>query len=265
MNEEPTTLLRATSRHCAAFFYAWSFGEIAFRNAEEEYIQEQGTVTFVKNGNEFYAITNEHVLGEDWSQRLRKETLMVALERHSFWGIRPIFTSPPSKARDVFYPANFPRDIAIFPFSNNCERLRNADKEAIQLPNVMPDLEVGEIVLAVGFPGEKRRAISKNVAGHKLAHVFGTVRAVTENNIVIQDTNPAKDKDISFGGMSGGPIFKIIDEKNLSYTLVGIVYEGRGLMNTDEHGQTQFSDDIWIFWFPLDGERMDAMLEYKSP
>ena len=65
-------LLKETKRHCAAFFYAWSFGKIYFRSPGEEYIKEQGTLTFVEYKNECYAITNQHVVGENWKERLNR-------------------------------------------------------------------------------------------------------------------------------------------------------------------------------------------------
>jgi hypothetical protein len=264
MGNGSTQLLSATSKHCAAFFHAWNFGKIAFRDKGEDYILEQGTLTFIEYDGEYYAITNQHVLGENWTERMITESLIVALNTHSFWGIRPIFISPPSNNQGILYPSDFPKDIVIFPFTNSSERLKAAKKEPIQLPDRMPNLSVGEIVLAVGFPGGERKVVSETVSGHPLAHVFGTVRGVTENNIIIQDTKSTKDRGISFGGMSGGPIFKIIDEASLSYKLVGIVYEGRGFIDTDEHGNSHCSDDIWIFGSPLDGVRLREMLRFPE-
>ena len=256
------TLLKETKKHCAAFFYAWSFGEIYFRNDGEDYITKQGTLTFLEHDGRCYAVTNQHVVGENWQERLKKETLMLALETHKFWGIRPIFISPPKKKISTLYPANFPRDIAIFPFDNAINKLTIANKSPILIQEKMPKIERDEIVLVVGFPGGEREKISKTTCGHRLAHVFGTVRSVTENSIIIQDINPSRDRDISFGGMSGGPIFKI-KVSDGSYQFLGISYEGKGFKRKNEHDEEEIGDDIWIYGFPLYGRLLDELLSQK--
>lgn len=253
------TLLKETKRHCDALFYAWSFGEIYFRNQGDDYITEQGTLTFVEYNNECYAITNQHVIGENWQERIEKESLMLALDTHKFWGISPIFISPPKDKINIFYPAHFPRDIAIFPFSNTRNKLTNANKTPILLRDNIPEIKPDEIVLVVGFPGGERENISETTCGHRLAHVFGTVRSVTETSIIIQDNNPTRDKDISFGGMSGGPIFKI-NENDGSYQFVGISYEGKGFKRKNEHNEEEIGDDIWVYGFPLCGRLLEEMI-----
>ncbi len=255
-------LFKGTKKHCAAFFHAWTFGKIYFRKNNEDYILDQGTLTFVEYEGDCYAITNQHVLGENWLERWMHQSLMVALKKHLFWGIGPVYVSPPPKKQNSLYPSTFPKDIAIFPFTRNRDKLKQADKEPADLPSIMPEIKQGEILLAVGFPADERKTADEATCEHRLAHVFGTVVSLSENSIILQDNNPKKDKDISFGGMSGGPIFKI-DENTGSYTLVGIIYEGKGFKRKNENDATEIGDDIWIFGSPLDGNRLKQMLDYK--
>lgn len=256
------TLLKETKKHCAAFFYGWSLGDISFRNTGDDYILEQGTITFVEYKEITYAITNQHVIGNNWRERRIKQSLMLALESHKFWGISPIFVSPPKEESTPLYPVHFPKDIAIFPFSNNKNKLYSANKSPILLLDSIPKIQSDEIVLAIGFPGGERINISEKICGHTLAHVFGTVRSVTENSIVIQDDNPERDKDISLGGMSGGPIYKI-NEDDGSYQLIGIIYEGRGFIRENEFNQDVIGNDIWIFGSPLSGKLLEEMVNHK--
>lgn len=252
-------LLKETKRHCAAFFYAWSFGQIYFRNPGDDYIKEQGTLTFVEHNNECYAITNQHVIGKNWQERLKKESLMLALDTHKLWGVSPVFVSPPKDEINILYPTHFPKDIAVFPFSNNKNKLINANKTPILLQEQVPEIKPDEIVLVVGFPGGERENISETTCGHQLAHVFGTVRSVSENSIIIQDNNPTRDKDISFGGMSGGPIFKV-NEDDGSYQFIGISYEGKGFKRKNEFDEEEIGDDIWVYGFPLSGRVLEEIL-----
>jgi hypothetical protein len=164
------------------------------------------------------------------------------------------------------YPPHPPRDIAIFPFSKNKKRLIKSKKMPVPLAVVIPEFEREEIVLSVGFPGCERGIKAEQIYAHKLAHIFGTLKSITENNIVIYDDNPEREKNIYFGGMSGGPIFKIGDEKRPGYyELVGINYEARGFKRLRVEDEIEeIGDDIWVFGFPLDGKRFEDMLNYKS-
>lgn len=255
-------LLKETKRHCAAFFYAPSFGEIYFRSPGDDYIKEQGTLTFVEYKNKCYAITNQHVVSANWEERLKKESLMLALDTHKFWGISPIFISPPKDKITILYPENFPKDIAIFPFSNSKDKLTNSNKSPIFIEDQLVTIEPDEIVLVVGFPGDERENVSETTCGHRLAHVFGTVRSVSQNSIIIQDNNPERDKDISFGGMSGGPIFKV-NEDDGTYKFVGISYEGKGFKRNNELNEEEIGDDIWIYGFPFYGILLEEILNQK--
>jgi hypothetical protein len=253
-------LIRATARHCAAFFYAASFADIYFRKKGDDYIKEQGTITFVEYGCECYAITNQHVISDNWENRVGRESLLVALNRHLFWGISPIFVSPSSDKQNVMYPPALPRDIAVYPFSANRDRLIAANKEPIKLRQTMPEVSVDDIVLAVGFSGDERVVISETTAGHGLVHVFGTVRSISESKIIIQDNNPQRESNISFGGMSGGPIFKI-DEITGACDLIGIIYEGEGNRKINSSEAIEYTDEVWVFGSPLDGNRLSEMIE----
>lgn len=259
------TLLKKTKRHCAAFFYGLSYGDIYFRNTGDDYILkgQQGTLTFIEYEGECYAITNQHVIGESWQERLKKKSLMLALDTHKFWGISPIFVSPPKEKRNrLYYPTHFPKDIAIFPFSNGRKNLLQANKTPIVLQDTIPEFATDEIVLAVGFPGEERKNISGKTCAHTLAHVFGTLKSASEYSLIIQDENPERDKNISFGGMSGGPIFKI-NEDDGSYNFIGINYEGKGFKRKNQLNHDEVGNDIWIFGFPLSGNLLQEMLNYN--
>lgn len=247
------TLFKATKRHSAAFFWA----KDVFKKKNGKYILEQGTITFIEYKDKCYAVTNQHVLGEGWRERLTKEHLMVGLKKHSFWAITPIFVSPP-RDRQFLYPAHFPKDIVIFPWSNCRAKLFTSEKTPVKLPGIIPVIKEGDVLLAVGFPGGERKIVGR-LFEHKMAHIFGTVRSVSENRIILQDTNPPKDKDINFGGISGGAIYKIEDDDN--YSFVGIIYQGRGHIYKNDHGETVCGNDIWVFGHPFDGMRLEQMLK----
>ncbi|MCR4313475.1 MAG: hypothetical protein NUV58_04460 [Candidatus Roizmanbacteria bacterium] len=91
------TLRKKTKKALCGLFYSSNYGNIYFRSAEDDYIlkEHQGTLTFVEYKGECYAITNQHVIGENWQEHLKKNSLIIALDKHKFWGISPIFVSPP--------------------------------------------------------------------------------------------------------------------------------------------------------------------------
>lgn len=267
MNQEvETKLFENTRRHCAAFFWAPDYGRIYFRNRGEDYIEKQGTLTFVKYQNECYAITNRHVLepeeDDNWEKLYEKKSLMIALDHYSFFGIAPIFLSPRNNKPDPFYPPNYPKDIAVFPISRNVSRFEKANKEPVLLPDELPQIKCGDLVLSVGFPGKEREIISEKTTGHRLAHIFGTVVSIEENSILIQDQNSKRDKDISIGGMSGGPIFTF-DENTGTYEFAGIIHQGKGNKRLNAINQEEIGNDIWIFGYPLDCKRLGDMLNSK--
>ena len=256
-------LYKNTKKHCAALFWAWSFGKMYFRNKDEDYIEKQGTLTFIEYKDNCYAITNRHVIepeeDDNWKELLKVKSLMVSLDKHMFFGIHPIFLSPRTSELTPLYPPHFPKDIAIFPFSTNRPKLEQANKAPVPLPDTLPKIQCDDLVLVVGFPGGERKIISGKTYGHRLAHIIGTVVSITENSIQIFDQNPKRDKDISIGGMSRGPIFKF-DYNTGDYVFAGIIHQGDGNKRRNAMGQEEIRDNIWIFGYPLDGERLEEML-----
>lgn len=138
-------LLKNTTRHSAAFFFAPNIGKIFFRQPGEEYILEQGTITFIEYRGNYYGITNQHVIGENWKQRIdvEKESLMIALNSHQFWFTEPIFVSPPIEKQGVLYSPHLPKDIVVYPCSNQIERLAKSNKVPIELPESIPHINEG--------------------------------------------------------------------------------------------------------------------------
>jgi hypothetical protein len=210
-----------------------------------------------------FAITNQHVIGDNWQENLSFKPLMISLRQHVFWNNRPIFVSPSKEKMNILYPPHFPKDIAIYPADNYKSKLLAANKCPAKLLNNNPVIHEDDILLVVGYPGKERKYNSGPICQHSLVHIFGTVRSVSKNNIIIQDNNPKREKNISLGGISGGPIFKINDDG--TYQLIGITYEGKGNIRKNEENEDETFDDIWIYGFPIHNELLSEIINKNWP
>ena len=83
---------------------------------------------------------------------------------------------------------------------------------------------------------------------------------MSKNIILYGRVKPSSERIIRFGGMSGGPIFKIMSEYDYSFS--GIIYEGRGF---HEGKNTEPTDEIWIYGLLFGPEQLDLAFKLFKP
>lgn len=242
-------LSRATARHCVAIMPCSPFKVIIHGSDKHSY--GQGTLTLIDHNEHLYGVTNDHVVKPD-GKRLMDDFLIV-LKNHTFLRRKPIFTSN-------IQSINFPFDIAIFDLEDMRTEFSSYDKKGISLANA--ELDQDEPFLVVGFPGQLRKAKQGGLMTHSLAHIIICCRGFSDSNITA--FNSAKEleevENIDFGGISGGPLFKIIDDETPEYKLVGICYEGKGTKLEGDDVNFTSNSDIWVFGFPLNDKVFDEMV-----
>src|SRR5204862_227798 len=107
--------------------------------------------------------------------------------------------------------------------------------------------------LAVGFPGIERAGVSETIMTHPLYHVTAKCIGVSDRLIVLhQELPPPADRCVKFGGLSGGPLFRVQPDE---YSFAGIIFQGRGFADTVD--QSASSPDIWVWAFPLSPSQLD--------
>jgi hypothetical protein len=247
---ESTILTRETATHCVAIMPCSPFKVIM--HGSDKHNDGQGTLTLVDYNDHLYGVTNDHVVRPDGKQLM--DDFLVVLKNHTFIRRKPIFTS---NSQDI----QFPFDIAIFDLEDMRDEFVAYGKKGISLTGAKLDQD--ELFLVVGFPGQLRETREGGVMAHSLTHINITCRGYSETNITA--FNAADELEeverIDFGGVSGGPLFKVLDDEIPDYELVGICYEGRGtkpegddITDVDPHG------DIWVFGFPLNQKIFSEML-----
>jgi len=216
-----------------------------------ESIFDQGTITFVKVGEDVYGVTNEHVANPQGAPS--DHIFHVALDQHFPLPRPPLFMSTPSNP-------DCPYDLAIFKM--DLEAIVNAGKMPIDLteaPSIQ--LEAENLALVVGFPGY-RRQITKEHTVHEMAHVVSTCRLLSDRTIMLVDVLNDLPPDLRFGGLSGGPIFALGAEQE--YQFVGIVFDGRGPGDFEEEvnqaGSPINKEEIWVRGFPLTRDTLKGIL-----
>lgn len=97
-------------------------------------------------------------------------------------------------------------------------------------------VEVGDLVIGVGFPGRHRRIETrdgKEALVMVMSFIAAPVSSVSERHFVLADEaadrwsaqlDPERKYGVSWGGMSGGVFFKVLEENH--YELAGFLYEG---------------------------------------
>ncbi|HPF99014.1 MAG TPA: serine protease [Kiritimatiellia bacterium] len=229
-------IFRLTARYCAALFYNTA-EDVAF-GCRAESIKAQGTLTFVRYETYYLGITNEHVVGKDYSGPCPEKLFSLALKKHTPLPGQLIFKSDRGNQ-------DFPYDIAVFELDKRT--VEHGGKCFYDFRCDHSGLSAGDLAFAVGFPGRERRVRQVGVMEHPLYHVCATCQGYSDRQIVLQNDLPGKSRDITFGGMSGGPIFKEMEDNQ--YELLGIAFEGRGFGDREEG--SDLNSDIWVFGFPL--------------
>lgn len=249
-HELDPALSRATGKHCAALLLL-TFSDLVTKGGAES-IFDQGTITFVKVGENVYGITNEHVANPEGAPT--DHIFHIALAHHVPLPEPPLFMSTPANP-------DFPYDLAIFKI--NPDVLVRAGKVPITLPDA-PSIHLREedTALAVGFPGYRRR-IEKEHTVHEMAHVVSTCRLSSDRSIMLTDALDDLSLDLRFGGLSGGPIFALVGAQE--YEFVGIIFDGRGPGDFEEDinqaGSPINKEEIWVRGFPLTRDTLQRILE----
>jgi len=244
-----TTLSKATAKHCVAIMPC-SPTKVIFQGSDN-HNDGQGTLTLVEYNDRLYGVTNEHVVK---SEEKELSDFLVAIKKHTFINRKPIFTS---NINDL----HFPYDIAIFDLEDMKNEFRKYGKQGVSLNGA--SLKEDELFLAVGFPGELRETKEGGIMAHSLAHIVIACKGFSEHRITAfssaNDLNEAE--RIDFGGISGGALFKVLDDDIPEYELVGICYEGSGTKPDDSVAENESRSDIWIFGYPLNKQTFGEMLK----
>ena len=208
-------------------------------------------MTFLNYHDRCFGVTNKHVLG-DYVRPTKEKVFHVALRKHLPIPGRLLFKS--SK-----YNADFPFDIAVFLLDE--DEIKKGGKIPINLDAEYSPMDEQEQGLAIGFPGIERHVRDGITMAHPLYHVVAKCISTSDLQMILyEELPPPRGKTIRFGGMSGGPIFRLIG--NESYSFTGIMFEGRGFAD-NENGVSD--NEIWIYGFPLTNDMFDHALEVFKP
>lgn len=214
---------RDSSIHCATLAITENLQGLssAKQLAKPRADLENGTITFVRMNDRIFAITCDHVIKRYRSllnERENSHSLRTMLG--GFYQVADTFKRPYGQYGDTEL------DIAIGGFSRrHFERL---GKIAIDLDRALPTPTGIRHAYAVGFPEKlKTERYIANDVGYQVSMPHVSILAEINNDpdrrFVMRSelVNPAP--DISYSGMSGGPIFWSSENE---YGLLGIIYEG---------------------------------------
>ena len=208
---------------CAPFFWTFEPGgdqPVRFRN---------GTICYVDTGEKTLGITANHVYTGEPSYLSDLEAYNGSV--HAQFGGNTIY---PEKR---FIAGDKKLDIATFdvpPVFVSASEVKVIHKPATWPP---PPLQQGELVIYGGYPGALKEPGTNEIVWPFQSFTW-KVTDVTETNIVLHVDFPnlywpgheeEKINDV-LGGVSGGPVFRIIEipegtQMRVRFELVGIVYE----------------------------------------
>jgi hypothetical protein len=234
-------IAKLTARSVVQIFSV-SPGKVLFDGTGEA-LAEQGTMTLVRYKGHLLGITNEHV-ASNFTRPTHERAFMLGLREHKYMPGHHIFSSTPANI-------DFPCDIAVFILHE--PTIMDGGKIPVEFRATTQPL-VGTKYLTVGFPGALR-TVEGNEISSPIMHVVATCASASDRNVILHDDIGRKDV-ASFGGISGGAIFDVIDEESIK--LVGITYEGRGPGDTAE--QTFSETDVWVYGFPITSDSLDFVL-----
>lgn len=240
---------KESAKHCAPLFFN-NLLEVILKGSSNT-IDGQGTMTFIRYRNRCFGVTNQHVLG-DYVRPTKEKVFHVALRKHIPIPGRLLFKSTKENP-------DFPYDITVFLLDEN--QIINGGKIPINLEAEYKPIAEQEQGLIVGFPGVERHIKDGLLMAHPLYHVVAKCVSSSDLNIILYEELPSpRDREICFGGMSGGPIFQLNGNKCYSFT--GIMYEG--LWRTDDKKGIS-KNAIWVNGFPFSSEMLDQALEIFKP
>ena len=243
VTQTSTLLTTATAKHIAPIFQANPV-EVMFQGTSEQMVN-QGTMTFISYKGHCFGITNQHVT-KDFARVTADTAFMVALRRHDPVPGRLIFSSLQSDFDSPF-------DVAVFILNEAV--VRAGGKIPAPIVHSMSPVVEGKKYMALGYPGHLRGRVEDKTS-HPIYHIVATCQLISDRKIVLQDDLPPASHQMQFGGISGGAILNV--ESDNRYSIVGIVFEGRGQHEDVE--QKSGASDIWIYGIPLTTTWMDSVL-----
>lgn len=210
-----------TPMHHSAPIY---FGNPSYKDSKVS----NGTATLIKKNNHLYAVTNHHVLSEYLERKKKDNDITLQIGGLYVPAISEIVLFDD---KDV--------DICVFHFPNHQESdfWMNGDvpTKFYELGENFDDEITGTVVAFGGYPGSFRsRGSTNHVSFRTVSSGCSVIEDKSDLNIVVSinhdkdaitllgETPPPED----IAGMSGGPVFEIVRENNLTcLRLVGIIYE----------------------------------------
>jgi len=225
-------LFAKTNPYCAAILFG-GFSEVVLSGSAKS-IEGQGTMTFARYRDRFFGFTNEHVLA-DLPDNRGDRVWHLALSSHIALALPPIARTRPDNQ-------DAPFDLAIFELSADVVRaVVRGGKAFVDVPDVSR-LSDGDDAVAIGFPGGARRIHGRFMV-HPTFLVAATCANSSDRTIVMHQELPDEKRTLLFGGMSGGPIFRLTET---SIEFSGIIVQGSG-------PNERRSDDreVWIWGIPI--------------
>jgi hypothetical protein len=234
-------LFARTNPSCAAFFYG-GFSDLVEQGSASE-MAGQGTMTFVQHRERYFGMTNDHVLSEVPDER-GDRVWHVALREHVPLRTPPIIRTTKSNP-------DAPFDLAVYELAPAfVVDVRRAGKQFLEVPEALTLSERDDAV-AIGFPGHGRR-----IEGPRMVHASILVAASCiqsgDRLIVLHHELPEESRELPFGGMSGGPIFRV-DADTVSFA--GLLNQGSGPNERESSDRS-----VWIWGFPLTRDILDRLL-----
>jgi hypothetical protein len=101
----------------------------------------------------------------------------------------------------------------------------------------------------------------EQLMSHGLYHVVASCIGVSDRKIMLYESLPSsQNKPYRFGGMSGGPIFRLKSDEAVGFS--GILFQARGFGDTDSE---QIGDDIGVLGFPFGPSEIERAFDVFKP
>jgi hypothetical protein len=180
-----------------------------------------GTICYVKTGLRELGITADHVY---------KQFLSNVAE-HGTEAVECQFGGSTVNPERQLIARNERMDLSTFAIPEVFTAASIIQKKTHHEPAKWPPDRVtaGDIVIYGGYPGTLR-VERGNLADLPFQWMLGRLKEVTDNNIVFEPDFENMDwmgdqRNADPGGMSGGPVFKVVEGLVAHLKLVGFIYE----------------------------------------
>jgi hypothetical protein len=198
------------------------------REDERQFRALNGTGFFLNTGERLFGVTANHVL-EGWRSDREKEEV-IALQ----FGDLPF----DPEGQNAIIGAHADIDIATFEVSP--EEVLKVGKTVVkgyqsEWPPCPP--QQGRGIYYAGFPGVEKIWLSPREISFGVAFAGGVASSVSETDVSsliereyimpVRDGPPLPPENYNFQGISGGPMFSVIDHRGLrTWAIAGVIYQG---------------------------------------